>query len=182
MSDLGSTRLKGGSRGIRSTTGAFSRMFNDELEKNKRKIAEQSVKDNQNTIDRVLSERMRQATVDEMHRLNSMSPDELRVLFMGQGFERFTDQNLMLSRLEGISQLQKLAHQLNAGNFINSETPIILNGTPLGAVGQAAGILMPTIVASLNPIGISLWWHCSSSCTIQSVYFADKHINRTIKP
>lgn len=59
---------------------------------------------------------------------------------------------------------------------------IFLCTAPLGAVGQAAAILMPAIVASLNPIGISLWWHCSNSCTIQSVYFADKHINRTIKP
>jgi RHS repeat-associated protein len=175
------SKISGGKFANGAVTGAFSQAFNGEPSL-RRKLAEESVKDHQKMIDRVLSERMRLATVNEMELLNNMSLDELRSLYMGQGFEGITDQNLRLSRLEGISQLQRLAHQLNAGNFVNSDAPIVLNGTPLGSVGQAAGILMPSVMAILNPIGSSLWWHCSSACTIQSVHYADKHINRTIRP
>lgn len=176
------SKLSGGKFANGAVTGAFSRMFNDELEKNKRKIAEQSVKDNQNTIDRVLAARMRAATVDEMQHLAKMSIEELRTLFMGQGFEGITNSNLRISQMEGVKQLETLAHQLNSNDFLNSGTPMVLNSSPLGSAGQAFNVLGATISAAFNPIGISVWWQCSSSCTIQSVYYADKHINRTMKP
>ncbi|MDX3775759.1 RHS repeat-associated core domain-containing protein [Chromatiaceae bacterium AAb-1] len=181
---LGGTasKLSGGKFANGAVTGAFSRMFNDEMHNKKLELAQRSLEDNQNTINRVLAARMRAATIDEMHRLGNMSVDELRTELMGQGVEGVSNKDLADARRYGGLQLRQLAHQLNAGDFTNADTAMILSSTPLGALKQAVGVLAPTAVAAFNPIGISLNWQCSSTCSIQSVYYADKYINRTLKP
>jgi|GEM_PF-4350769 len=176
------SKLSGGKFANGAVTGAFSRMFNDEMHRQKRELAQRSLEDNQNAINRVLAARMRAATVDEMHRLAKMSIEELRNELMFQGFEGITNRDLRMSQMVGVKQLETLAHQLNAGDFTNADTAMILSSTPLEALKQTVGVLAPTAVAAFNPIGVSLWWQCSSACNIQSVYYADKYINRTIQP
>ncbi|WP_213996483.1 hypothetical protein [Arsukibacterium sp.] len=150
----------------------------------KQEIAGASVKDNSVTIDRVLAARMRNATIDEMKRLNNISVQEFRVMLLGQGLnpKRFTDRQLeRAAEIEALN-LRNIAVQLLKADFLKSDMPMIIAGTPKGALGLVAKVLGPTTVASGMPIGISLWWTYDSNFRIEAIHYSDKNNHQVINP
>ncbi len=173
--------ISGGKFANGAITGAFTQMYNAEnANKQKMKIAQESIADNQVTIDRVMAERMRAAVSDAKSILSKMSHEELRILFMGHGHEGLTSLSLDLSKVNGLGQLSALEAQLLGGNITTSGVPIIISGTPAGAYGMAAKILGPSMVAMGRPLGISMEWQCPDFCGIKTVHFSDKHVKRSI--
>mgnify|MGYP006166642651 CR=1 FL=1 len=150
----------------------------------KHEIAEASLKDKSVTIDRVLAARMRNATIDEMKRLSKMSMQEFRILLLGQGLSaaRFTDQQLQLAVNIEVLNLRNIAVQLLQADFLKSDTPIIISGSPKGALGLVAKVLGPTAVANGMPIGISVWWTYDSSLRVEAIHYSDKNNHQVIKP
>lgn len=150
----------------------------------KHEIAEASLTDKSVTIDRVLAARMRNATLDEMKILSQMSMKEFRVLLMGQGISatRFTDQQLQQAVNIEIFNLRNIAIQLLQADFLKSDTPIIISGSPAGALGLVAKVLGPTTVANGMPIGISVWWKYDSRLRIEAIHYSDKNHHQVINP
>ena len=150
----------------------------------KQQIAGASAKDNSVTIDRVLAARMRNATIFEMKRLSNISMQEFRVLLLGQGLNaaRFTDRQLERFVNDEIFNLRRIAIQLLQADFLKSDTPMIIAGTPKGALGLVAKVLGPTTVASGMPIGITVWWTYDSNLRIEAIHYSDKHNHQVINP
>lgn len=150
----------------------------------KQQIAGASVKDKTVTIDRVLAARMRNATVDEMNRLRKISVKDFRTILLGQGLNatRFTDTKLQEDIDNTFFNLRIVAVQLLQANFLKSDTPMIIAGTPKGALGLVAKVLGPTTVASGMPIGISLWWTYDSNFRIEAIHYSDNNNHQVINP
>ena len=150
----------------------------------KHEIAEASLKDKSVTIDRVLAARMRNATLDEMKILSQMSMKEFRVLLLGQGISAagLTDQQLQQAVNIEIFNLRNIAVQLLQADFLKSDTPIIISGSPAGALGLVAKVLGPTTVANGMPIGIAVWWKYDSRLRIEAIHYSDKNNHQVIKP
>ncbi len=150
----------------------------------KQALAGASIKDNSVTIDRVLAARMRNATVDEMNRLRKISIKEFRTILLGQGLNaaRFTDTKLQEDIDNAFFNLRIVAVQLLQADFLKSDTPMIIGGTPKGALGLVAKVLGPTTVASGMPIGISLWWTYDSNFRIEAIHYSDKNNHQVVNP
>lgn len=150
----------------------------------KQEIANASIKDKSVTIDRVLAARMRNATLEEMKKLSSIPMQEFRLLLLGQGLNaaRFTDAQLREAINTEIFHLRNIAVQLLQADFLKSDTPMFISGSPKGAVGLVAKVLGPTVVASRMPIGISVWWTFDSKFRIEAVHYADKDNHQVINP
>ncbi|MAD76340.1 MAG: hypothetical protein CML20_16395 [Rheinheimera sp.] len=150
----------------------------------KQAIAGASVKDKSVTIDRVLAARMRNATVDEIKRLSNISMQEFRVMMLGQGINvaRYTDGQLREAINNEIFHLRKIAIHLLQADFLKSDTPMIIAGTPKGALGLVAKILGPTTVASGMPIDITVWWTLGLEVRIEALHYSDKNNHRVINP
>ena len=150
----------------------------------KHAIAAASVKDKSVTIDRVLAARMRNATIDEMNRLRKISMKEFRTLLLGQGLNaaRFSDDELRDAVNNEILHLRTIAVQLLQADFLKSDTPMFISGSPKGAVGLVAKVLGPTVVANIMPIGISVWWTLGAKFRIEAIHYSDKDNHQVIKP
>ncbi len=164
--------------------GSASSIFTAGRTSNKHDIAKRSVKDNSNYIDRVLAARLRLATLSEMERLASITPADFRSMLHMQGYDtaRYDDRQLNRYISLEVLKLNKLAHQFLVGDFKNSQTPLIVSGTPAGSLGLAFKVLGPTVMAGFRPLGVSIWWDCSAGCKIDTVHFYDKSNVKVFKP
>ena len=127
---------------------------------------------------------MRNATLDEMKILSQISMKEFRVLLIGQGISatRFTDQQLQQAVNMEILNLRNIAVQLLQADFLKSDTPIIISGSPTGALGLVTKVLGPSTVANGMPIGISVWWTYDTRLRIEAIHYSDKNNHQVINP
>ena len=150
----------------------------------KQALAGASIKDNSVTIDRVLAARMRNALMQEVQRLETMSIPDFRQMLSFQGIEtaKFKDNAMMIFLQTEASILKSIALKLLRDDLVNAKTPIIISGNVSGAVSLAAKILGPTLVANYSSLSTSIWWECKSDCRIESIHFSDKKMQKVIKP
>ena len=105
-------------------------------------------------------------------------------MLIGQGLSptRFTDEQLQRAANIEALNLRNVAVQLLKADFLKSDTPMIIAGTPKGALGLVAKVLGPTTVASGMPISITVWWTYDSSFRIEAIHYSDKNNHQVINP